>query len=237
MRSSIWSAVPKSVAILGGGAIALEFASYYAALGVETTVIQRGPQVLKETDGDVAEALTEALRARGIRIFTNTALDHVRKSGDLKQVCFDQAGRLHDIEAEEVIYALGRRPNTDGLQLDRAQVEVRRSGVLTQLTQQTSQPHVFAAGDICGPYEVVHLAIQQAEVAARNAARLLAAKGEAFEQMDYALKLFAVFTHPEVASIGLTEREAAANDCDFLSSRYPFGDHGSRFCAEMSMDS
>ncbi|HEX8309729.1 MAG TPA: FAD-dependent oxidoreductase, partial [Chthoniobacteraceae bacterium] len=107
--------LPKSVIILGGGAIALEFATYYAGLGIPTSLIQRGAQVLKETDGDIAEAVTEGLRAHGVEIFCNTSLTTVRRVGDLKQVCFDHAGRLHSVEAEEIVYALGRRPNTDRL--------------------------------------------------------------------------------------------------------------------------
>ena len=98
-----------------------------------------------------------------------------------------------------------------------------RSG--SGLTQQTSQPHLFAAGDAAGPTEVVHLAIQQGEIAARNAARLLA--GEApNEKMDYRLKLFGVFTHPQAAQVGLNETEARRNGRPVLVASYPFADHG-----------
>jgi pyruvate/2-oxoglutarate dehydrogenase complex dihydrolipoamide dehydrogenase (E3) component len=220
------SRIPRSVVILGGGAIALEFASYYAGLCVETTVIQRGPQVLREMDGDIAEALTEALERQGIRIFRNTSLRFARRAGELKEIGFDHAGQLHTVEAEEIIYALGRRPNTDGLQLERAAVQFGRKGISTETTQQTNQPHIFAAGDISGPLEVVHVAIQQGEIAARNAARLIRGSAEPLERMDYALKLFAVFTQPEVAAVGRTEWEAADDECDVLVSRYPFIDHG-----------
>lgn len=219
--------VPKSVTILGGGAIALEAATYYAGLGVQTSLIQRGPQVLRETDGDIAEAVAEGLKARGVQIFCNTSLTQVRQLGDLKQVCFDHAGKIHSVEAEEIVYALGRRPHTAGLQLELAEVEIARAGAIsTTPTQQTTQPHIFAAGDVCGPHEVVHIAIQQAELAARNAARFLAGDDAPLEAIDYALKLFVVFSHPEVASLGITEREAAAQECDILVSRYPFADHG-----------
>jgi pyruvate/2-oxoglutarate dehydrogenase complex dihydrolipoamide dehydrogenase (E3) component len=225
--------IPASVVVLGGGSIALEFASYYAGIGSSVTVIQRGPQVLKEVDADVAAALTAGLERRGIRILCDTALTRVEKTGNGKRVRFFHSGEEKAVEAEEIIYALGRRPNADGLSLDLAGVEADRGGIKAAATQQTSVPHIFAAGDVCGPYEVVHIAIQQAEIAARNAARVLGRFGgqegavsEPLERMDYALKLFAVFTHPELAAVGLTEREAAEQGIPFIEAKYPFNDHG-----------
>lgn len=218
--------VPKSVIVLGGGAIALEFATLYAGLGCEVTVIQRHRQVLREMDGDVAEALVSGLRKRGIRVHTNTALASVESAGALKRVNFFAEGERHSVEAEQIIYALGRAPLTENLGLENAAVELEEKAIRTSATQQTSSAHIFAAGDVCGPFEVVHIAIQQAEIAARNAARLLAASAEPMEQIDYTLKLFAVFTQPEVAAIGLTEREATEQGIDFLAASYPFADHG-----------
>lgn len=218
--------IPRSVIVLGGGAIALEFATYYAGVGSEVTVIQRGAQVLKEMDLDVAAALAEALERRGIRVFRNTALVRVEKGGGVKRVAFRHRGEEQTVEAEEIIYALGRRSLTDDLGLELAGVEVEQCAVRISATQQSSAAHIFAAGDVCGPFEVVHIAIQQAETAARNAARIVSDSREPLEEMDYSLKLFAVFTQPEVAAIGLTEREAAEAGRDFLAAKYPFNDHG-----------
>ncbi len=218
--------LPKSVIVLGGGAIALEAASYYAGLGTSVTVLQRGPQLLKEVDPDVATALAEGLAKRGILVLHNVALVRAEKHGATKRVHFSRHGVEQNADAEQIIYALGRRPLTDGLGLDRAGVELKKEGVRVSETQQSSAAHIFAAGDVCGPFEVVHIAIQQAEIAARNAARLLNSPPEPLERIDYALKLFAVFTHPEVALLGLTEREATAHGIDFLAASYPFADHG-----------
>ena len=218
--------IPRSVVILGGGAIGLECASYYAGIGVETTVIQRGPQILRETDGDVAEALTCALERRGIRVCRNTSLSHVQRQGELKRVCFDHAGTVQIAEAEEIVYALGRKPNIENLGLDRAGVVIEKHAPRTSRAQQCEPPHIFAAGDICGPFEVVHVAIEQGEIAARNVARFLRGDGDPLEQIDYTLKLFVVFTHPEAATIGLNEREAADQDIEFTVAKYPFMDHG-----------
>lgn len=218
--------VPTSVIVLGGGAIALEAASYYAGLGSRVTVIQRGAQVLKEVDADVADALTQGLERRGIRVLCDTALASVSKTANGKSVAFFQKGERKEVEADEIVYALGRRANVDGLSLDRAGVKHCSTGVIVSPAQQTNVPHIFAAGDVCGPFEVVHIAIQQGDLAARNAARVLDGMGSVLEQMDYTLKLFAVFTHPQVAAVGLTEREAADQGISFMEAKYPFADHG-----------
>jgi pyruvate/2-oxoglutarate dehydrogenase complex dihydrolipoamide dehydrogenase (E3) component len=93
--------------------------------------------------------------------------------------------------------------------------------------QSTSAPHIFAAGDVCGPFEIVHLAITQGEIAARNAARLLRDEpADSFEEMDYRLALFGVFTEPQVAAVGLSETSAKKQGIPVLTASYPFDDHG-----------
>ncbi len=218
--------IPASVIVLGGGAIALEMASFYAGVGTQVTVIQRSAQVLKEADADVAEALTEAMEKRGVRIICDTALRGARREGGKKRVEFTHDGREDFVEADEILCALGRKPNLGGLALERAGVTVRKACLAANTHQQSQAAHIFAAGDVCSPLEVVHVAVQQGEVAARNAARRLGRLGGELEAMDYALKLFAVFTHPEVASVGLTERECAEQGIAFAAAKYLFADHG-----------
>ncbi|MGV3531398.1 MAG: dihydrolipoyl dehydrogenase family protein [Chthoniobacteraceae bacterium] len=218
--------IPKSVVVLGGGAIALELASYYAGVGSEVTVIQRSHRLLKEVDADVADSLAEGLRKHGIVVHTGTALASVEKTAAGKAVHFFKEGERMTAEGEEIIYALGRKPNVAHLCLENAGVLTGKGAVVAGLSMQSTVPHIFAAGDVCGPYEVVHIAIQQAEIAARNAARLLQGGDEKLEHIDYTLKLFAVFTHPEVAAVGLTEREAADLGIAFIEAKYPFDDHG-----------
>ena len=218
--------IPESVIVLGGGAIALELASFYAGTGARVTVIQRSAQVLKETDADVADALVEAMEKRGLRIIRDTALTGVRRVDGKKRVEFTHDGREDFVDADEILCALGRKPNLDGLALERAAVSIDKTHIAANARQQCGAAHLFAAGDVCGPHEVVHLAIQQGELAARNAARVLGKLGGALESMDYALKLFAVFTHPEVAAVGLTERECAAQGIAFAAAKYAFADHG-----------
>jgi len=217
--------IPASIVVLGGGAIALEMASYYAGIGSRVTVIQRSEQVLKETDADVAAALTEALEHRGIEVCRNTKLLRVERAGSGKRVHFTHAGKERAVEAGEILYALGREPAIDKLHLAKASVTTEHHAIVADSHQRCGPDHIFAAGDVCGPFEVVHIAILQAEIAARNAARTLGRLDGALEESDYRLALFAVFTDPQVAAVGLTERDAREKH-DILVAKYPFNDHG-----------
>lgn len=216
--------LPKSVIVLGAGATGVEFTHFYAGLGCEVTVLQRGSQVLKEMDGDVALALTEAFTKRGVRMFFGTVLRRIEKTAAGKRVHFSHEGEEHFVEAEEIIYALGRAPQFDGLALEKAGVTAQHGHLSPRATQQTNVQHVLAAGDAAGPHEIVHLAIQQGELAARNAAHL--ARGEALESIDYRLKLFVVFTEPQVASIGFTEKELMPAGADYDTASHAFSEHG-----------
>jgi pyruvate/2-oxoglutarate dehydrogenase complex dihydrolipoamide dehydrogenase (E3) component len=222
--------IPESIIVLGGGATAAEFATFYAGLGRDVTLIQRSEQLLKGLDRDVADALAEGLRSRGVKVFTGTRLVHAEKAGGMKRVIFEHAGERKSAEAVQILHSLGRSPALAGLGLDAAGVDVSDRGLAMRATQQTSQPHIFAAGDASGPYEVVHIAIQQGELAARNAARILRGGGAALEEMDYRLKLFAVFSDPEVASVGRHEAELTNAGVAFRSAKYPFNDHGKSIC-------
>ncbi|MEI6339991.1 MAG: FAD-dependent oxidoreductase [Verrucomicrobiota bacterium] len=217
--------IPESVIVLGAGPVALELAHYFNGLGRRVTVLQRSGQLLKGVDEDVAAVVENAFRKRGMEVFTETKLLRIERDPDTRRVVFEHAGMEKSVEAAAVLNALGRQPNTANLGLDRAAVE--RHGATVKITpnQQTTAPHIFAAGDCSGPFEVVHVAIEQGELAARNAAKVL--RGEsALENMDYRLKLYVVFTEPQVACVGLSESEARTKGLDILTATYPFNDHG-----------
>ena len=226
--------VPQSVIILGGGAIAVEFAAYFSAFESQVTIVQRSEHLMKEMDGDVAEALAKASRARGMKVFCHTRLLCAERGADgLKRVVFQQAGKTMTVEAEEIFYALGRQPCTEGLELERAGVDLTHGRLKVSPTQQTCVPHIFAAGDVAGPYEIVHIAIQQAELAARNAIRIVkglndggTAAPRRLDEIDYRLRLFAVFSSPEIAMVGLTERELESQALPYNVACCPFNDHG-----------
>jgi len=218
--------IPRSVTVLGGGAIALEAASFYAGVGSTVTLLQRSKRVLKELDPDVSEAVAEGLRRQGVRVETGVEIHKVETAHGGKVVRFVRNGAVTEVVSEEILCALGRVPATGALELESAGVALHGLRISVKATQQTSQPHIFAAGDVCGPLDVVHLAIQQGEVAARNACQIVRATALAPAEMDYRTKLFAVFSEPAVAAVGLSLAEAAAEGLPVLTATYPFNDHG-----------
>jgi pyruvate/2-oxoglutarate dehydrogenase complex dihydrolipoamide dehydrogenase (E3) component len=220
--------IPESIIILGGGATAVEFATYYAGLGKKVSIVQRSAQLLKGSDEDVAEALVAGLRKRGITVYLGTKLIRAEHSAGGKKITFEQDGAVRTVEAAEILHTLGREPNLDGLNIAAAGVAGNKRLSVFK-TQQTSALHIFAAGDASGPYEIVHIAIQQGEIAARNAARLIAGDEE-LEAIDYRLKLYGIFSDPEVAFVGASEHELYEAGIAFRTAKYPFDDHGKSLC-------
>src|SRR5688572_20981824 len=165
--------VPDSFIVLGGGAIALEMAHYLEGIGRKVTIIQRSWHLLRDMDPDVSEVVREAFVRRGMTIHAGTVLRRVEKENGGKKVTFEKDGREHTATAAEMLLALGRRAGVDGLNLSAAGVRIENDAIAVTATMQTSALHIFAAGDVCGETEVVHIAVQQGEIAARNAARVV----------------------------------------------------------------
>lgn len=215
------TSLPASLVVLGGGAVALEFAQFFARLGTRVTVLQRSSQVLRDTDVDVAKELEKALRREGIEILTGTRLVGAERTSAGVTVRFEHEGSARSVTGAAVFHGLGRIPNTANLGLEHARVLTDGGRILTDPSQRTSVPHIYAAGDCCGPHEIVHVAIQQGETAARN---ILNPGTSAV--MDYRILLSVVFTDPAVATVGLSEREARAQGLAIRTASYPFNDHG-----------
>jgi len=218
------TAIPASVIVLGGGPVALEMAHYLEALGSRVTILQRNTQLLTGSDRDVAEAMAEGFRRRGIGVLCGTSLHAIERAGDGMVVRFEQGDGELSLKAEVVLNALGRRPALAGLDLEKAGVALEGHAICTDLEQRTTARHLFAAGDCCGPYEVVHIAVSQGETAAKNAAALL--KGGKPVSLDYRLKLFACFAEPQMAACGMGEQEARESGAQVITASYPFNDHG-----------
>jgi pyruvate/2-oxoglutarate dehydrogenase complex dihydrolipoamide dehydrogenase (E3) component len=219
--------LPKSLIILGGGAIACEFAQFFARFGVKVTLIQRSEHILKEFDADAGIEIEKVFRREGVQVFTNTKLLDARRKGKLKTVSFGQNGKTISVSAEEILFALGRVPNTASLNLENAGVKTENGRIVTNDKMQTNAPHIFAAGDCTGRHEIVHIAIQQGETAVHNIT-----KPKSPRRMDYRLLISVVFTEPQVAFVGLTEKEANTRGIKFLAAGYPFNDHGKSLIME-----
>lgn len=216
---------PDSIIVLGGGAIALEMAHYYDGIGKKVTVIQRSDHLLTGMDHDLADTLQAAFEARDMEIFCGTQITKVSSANGMKCVQFTHQGETHTVEAHEVLCALGRKPNTGSLDTENAGIELDRGKIAVNPAMQSSQPNIFGAGDVASPHEIVHIAIEQGEIAARNAHRQLNGSNDQ-EQIDYRLKLYGIFTEPQIAAVGISELEAADEGRKVLVETYPFNDHG-----------
>jgi pyruvate/2-oxoglutarate dehydrogenase complex dihydrolipoamide dehydrogenase (E3) component len=213
--------LPKSMIVLGGGAVAVEFAQFFCRLGVRVTLVQRSSHLLKEEDPDSAKVIEEVFRKEGMTVFAGTNLNCAWREGSMKGVSFEYEGQTVRIAAEEIFFGLGRVPNTAGLHLEKAGVQVSLGRFLVNSEMQTNIPHIYAAGDCTGLHEIVHIAIQQGEIAAHNIIH-----GQNRRQIDYRLLTSVVFTDPQLGRVGLTEREAQAEKIPYIAASYPFADHG-----------
>ncbi|HEV2209146.1 MAG TPA: dihydrolipoyl dehydrogenase [Verrucomicrobiae bacterium] len=219
--------LPKSLIVLGGGAVAMEFAQFFARFGVRVTLVQRSPHVLHEFDGDAAAELEKVFVREGMTVYTGTKLFEARRGGGRKEVVFEHQGKTVRVQAEEVFYALGRMPNVAALALDKAGVALEYGRITTNPTMQTTVPHIYAAGDCTGLHEIVHIAIQQGEVAAHNIAHPAQPKS-----MDYRLLAEVIFTEPQVGVVGLNEKKAHVKNIPYEVAKYPFNDHGKSLIME-----
>ncbi|MCF7688345.1 MAG: dihydrolipoyl dehydrogenase [Cephaloticoccus sp.] len=220
--------LPKSVIVLGGGIVACELAQFLNRIGSKVTLIQRSPNILRDHSPEASSVIQQAFVNEGIELFAGTNLQTVSHDRSGFMVSFIHDGKLMTKRAAHCLNALGRTPNTQNLALELAGVKSRPDGqILINRWQQTNVPHIYAAGDCSGPHEIVHVAIQQGELAARHAARRPRLK-----PVDYNLLLNVVFTDPQLATIGRLEAELSSSGVEFITASYPFNDHGKSILME-----
>jgi pyruvate/2-oxoglutarate dehydrogenase complex dihydrolipoamide dehydrogenase (E3) component len=214
--------IPRSVVIIGGGIVACELAQFLNRIGTRVCLIQRSPNLLSEHSPESSRVIRQAFEDEGIEVFTDTQILGIHSTHRRISVSFKHKGNTRLKGADHLFNALGREPATSGLSLHAAGVRFApNGGILTNRWQQTSMPHIYAAGDCCGPHEIVHVAIQQAELAVRHAAKV-----RGLRPIDDAMLLSVVFTDPQVAAIGWSKRSLLRKRIKHLSSSYPFNDHG-----------
>lgn len=218
--------LPQTMIVLGAGPVAAELAQFYQRLGTQVTLIQRSPQILSFTDEDLARPIEARFRQEGMTVFTGTQLQQVDSDGKNKTVRFLHEGKEKTVSAQTLFDALGRRPNTGGLNLEAAGVAMGQGGIGVDCGMRTRQPHIFAVGDVNGLHEIVHIAIQQGEVAGWNATH----PDQPPREIDERLTANVVFTDPQLASVGYTEKDCRAKKIEYLAASYPFNDHGKSLC-------
>ncbi|WP_436373918.1 dihydrolipoyl dehydrogenase [Cytobacillus sp. BC1816] len=215
--------IPESVIIIGGGVIGVEFATIFASLKSDVTIIEAASQIVPSEDSEASKFLTKSLKKKGIKIHTGVSVQGVNESGGLKQVkCSDLKGNIVSFDAASLLVCTGRRPNLSAAK----EVIIEHNGPFIKVNDrlETSLPNVYAVGDIIGGWQLAHAASAEGTVAAANAAG-------GNEKIDYKVMPRCIYTLPEIASVGLTEDEARKQGLDVRVERFDFAGIGKALSA------
>jgi mercuric reductase len=195
--------VPKRLAVIGSGYIALELGQLFHHLGAEVTLMQRSERLLKEYDPEISDAVAQFVEEQGIEVMTGVTYDRVEEDNGIKRVYIERNGEKHIIEAERLLIAAGRRPNTDTLNLEAAEVKTGNRGeVFVGDDLRTSNPRIFAAGDVTMGPQFVYVAAYEGGIVADNSV------GGLNRKADLSVVPGVTFTNPSIATVGLTEEQA-----------------------------
>jgi dihydrolipoamide dehydrogenase len=199
--------------ILGGGVIAVEYATLFNALGVEVTLIQRSGRILREIERDMGKLLTRHLKDHGVSIKTETQIRAVGE-GNIR---YESNGAEETLACDRVLLALGMQANLEAF--ESLHLRMEKGHLATNDRMETSEPHIYAIGDVNGRYQLAHVASAEGLVAAENAAG-----GDAI--MDYHIVPSCIYSFPEIASVGLTAEEAKDQGFDVKESTFKLSSNG-----------
>lgn len=212
--------IPKSLVIIGGGVIGMEFASLFNSLGSKVTVIEMMPEILGANDFEISEMLRNAYTKKGVDFHLNSKVIRIDKN----KVFVEKDGKESIFEGEKILISVGRKPNVTGFGLEKIGVELLKGGIKVNAKMETNVSSVFAAGDVTGFSLLAHTASREGEVVVNN---LLGKK----DTMSYQAIPGVVYTNPEVAGVGETEEGAKAKGLNFRVMKLPMAYSG-RFMAE-----
>ncbi|HEX9927723.1 MAG TPA: dihydrolipoyl dehydrogenase [Pyrinomonadaceae bacterium] len=213
--------VPKSLIVMGAGAVGVEFASVYARFGSETTIVEFMPRLLPIEDEEVSKELERVFKKRGIKSQTNTKLEKLEKTKDGVKVTGTSNGKQVVLEAEMFLVAVGRMPYLEGLGLENTKVQVDKRGtIVVDEFCRTGEPGVFAIGDAIATPWLAHLASKEGIMVVEQIA------GQQAEPINMRLVPNCTYCDPEVASVGLTEQKAKEEGYDVKVGKFPFSASG-----------
>src|SRR2546430_5231546 len=211
---------PRRLAVIGGGVVGMEFAAMFAALGSKVTVLEMLPQVLAMVDADLVTAYSKHLASLGAEIHTNSKVSEVVKQNGSLLVRFSTGGEGGAVDADQVLLAVGRVPYTQGLEAEKAGVKLERGRVVVDDHLHTTADGVWAIGDVIGGIMLAHVASYEGVCAVENIA------GHANRVPDYHAAPNCVYTDPEIAHVGLGEKEAKEKGIAVKIGRFPFAAAG-----------
>jgi dihydrolipoamide dehydrogenase len=212
------TAVPKSLAIIGAGAVGVEFASIFKRFGTDVTVIEMLPRIVPVEDEDISKELERNFRKQKIRVETGAKAGNIRKTGtSVKLTLTTKDGKEEELEVEKLLIAVGRKPNTDNIGLENTKVELDRGFIKVDQNQQTAEPGVYAIGDVvAGTPQLAHVATREGMIAAAHMA------GKSAIPINKNRIPGCTYTEPGIGSVGLTEAQARAAGYQVKIGRFPF---------------
>lgn len=212
--------VPKKLVVIGGGYIGSELAGAYANLGAEVTILEGSPSILPNFEKDMVKLVLNNFKSKGVEIVTGAMAKEAVETENGVTVKYDVDGKEQSIEADYVMVTVGRRPNTDDMGLEQAGVEIGERGLIPVDNQsRTNVSNIYAIGDIVAGLALAHKASYEAKIAAEA----IAGKKVA---VDYVAIPAVCFTDPELATVGLTEKEAKEQGMDVKASKFPLAGNG-----------
>ena len=211
--------LPARMLIVGGGVIGAEFATLFATLGVEVTIVEMLEGMLPMLDAEIGQAVFKSLKRRKVKMYFGSKANRIEQQGDGLSVTVETPDGEQSFQVDQVLVSVGRRANTEDLGLETAGVETKRNGIAVNERMETNVPGIFAVGDVTGAWWLAHVSSAEGVVAAENACGHPA-------KMNYKTVPSCVFTHPEVSSVGLTEAQAEAQGYEVLVGRFPMMANG-----------
>jgi dihydrolipoamide dehydrogenase len=212
------SEIPKSMIVVGAGAVGVEFASIFRTFGTEVTILEALPRVVPLEDEEISPELEKAFKKKGIRIETESKVESVKKDANGATVTFkDKTGKMQTISAEKVLIAVGRRPLTENIGLEKTKAKVERGYIHANAFLETDEPHLYAIGDIvAGLPQLAHAASMEGIIAVGRMA------GKEMQPFDRKRCPNATYCEPQIGSIGLTEKQARDAGFSVKTGKFPF---------------
>ncbi len=212
--------MPKSLLVVGSGAIGIEFASFYRTMGAEVTVVEVLPQILPVEDAEIAAFARKAFEKQGIKIMSGAKVTKLDKKGDSVTATIESCGKSEQISVERVISAVGVVGNIEGVGLEKLGVKTDRGCIVIDPLCKTNVPGIYAIGDVAGPPMLAHKAEHEGVICVE------AIKGMHPHPMDKLMIPGCTYCHPQIASVGLTEQAAKDKKLDIRVGRFPFVGNG-----------
>jgi len=211
------NAIPKSLIVIGSGAVGVEFASIYKSFGADVTILEMLPRYVPVEDEETSKELMRVYRKRGINGFVNAEVEKVEKCKSGVCVTFAADGKPQKLEAEKVLVAVGRAPRTENVGIEKTKIEVERGFVKVDGFMRTAEPGIYAAGDILAGYpQLAHSGFMEGIVAVTHMA------GKPVKQINPLRIPNATYCHPEIGSVGLTETKAKERGFEVKIGKFPF---------------